>query len=59
VSSRGLSSGLVLDFLRVSRRERFSDVKCFQKGGGAGKGALGICCCWSAIAIRAAVEVEV
>jgi hypothetical protein len=31
----------------------FSAVKCFQKGGGAGKGALGNGRCWSAMADEA------
>jgi hypothetical protein len=31
----------------------FSDVKCFQKGGGAGKGAFGSGRCWSAMADEA------
>ena len=50
MSSRGMSSALVFEPFSAFRRDRFSHVKCFQKGGGAGKGALGICCCWSPIA---------
>lgn len=50
MSSSGMSSALVSDSLSAFSRDRFSVVKCFQKGGGAGKGALGICpCCWSVI----------
>lgn len=44
-----MSWGLVLDPFNAFRRERFSLVKCFQKGGGAGKGAFGICCSWFAM----------
>ena len=49
-SSRGRvlrSSGVPLlaaSVLSVSRRCRFVLLKCFQKGGGAGKGAMGKAC---------------
>lgn len=40
----------------------FSDVKCFQKGGGAGKGAFGSGRCWSAMAaidLKSTIDIKI